>query len=232
MKLCRSLAALTLAVLIVLAPALTRAQLIVYNQAPTYPGGFNTWTSTYDPTTYGYIYADFDQFQLSSSAQVTGLTFQGFTFDVSTLGPATNPVNGFDIFFWTDNSNYPGNILSNDFVAGTGDETYVGSSDLFGNGNQENIYNYQVSLTSPVTLAANTPYWLTIIGSMNYPSYWSWMSGFGAAGYTIQESFYPNNIVYRPGDRAFALTVPEPGACALLVGLGLTGFAFLRRRAC
>lgn len=101
--------------------------------------------------------------------------------------------------------------------------------------------NFVFTPTSGITLTANTTYWLVIAAASNTETF-SWLRSdpsetpTGLATFGIQAISENSGGTWSEGSNgphSFAIngnTVPEPGTI-LLVGLGLAGLLFVRRRA-
>ncbi len=90
-------------------------------------------------------------------------------------------------------------------------------------------YIYQVDLTTPITLAATTPYWLEIVQVGDVDTHFRWeFSGPAPIGLAFVNPGVPDwQETTFSADNAYELsTVPEPSA----LGFFICGSLFLRRR--
>ena len=216
----------------VVAPA--RADTSVFSQAARFPGttSFYSWTSSSDS-----LFVTSDNFTVTNSSSLTGITWQGLTFNVNNFTTGVEPAT-FNIEFRADNGGTPGTVLDNEMVTHT--KTLAGTLNFFGSQQQQNIYNYTTTLSGVFTATANTPLWVSVIGNPTSPDYWTWTEGAGSDNSSYQE-ITGGSSVARPGDRAFTLmgvpapgpaVVPEPSSIASmgLGGVGLLGLLLRARK--
>jgi hypothetical protein len=179
-----------LASLIAVSPAHSA---IVYSQASDSPdkaklinsSATNPDGSDQDVTTY-------DNFKLSKSARITGVSWRGASTDVASAG--------FIISIYASQGNPTGLAeLSNPLAVinetGKANEKAVG----------KNLADYSAAFSQPVELIAGTQYWISIVSIRNFPSSWGWSSASGGDGRSIQ-SYSEFKILPAPNDRAFALS--------------------------
>jgi hypothetical protein len=195
----------------------------LYNQPTNLDG---TYASQND-TTYGLgnFATAYDNFTLSSTSNITEVTWVGSYFSVSGAQlPGT--ITGFNVDFWSNASGAPGiHLAGTGDVAGNAGETYLGS-DNYG----DPTYSY--SLNTAFTASAGTMYWLSIVPDSAFPPQWGWEIGTGGDGAAYQ--VFLGNGGPIGNDLAFALygntvtTTPEP-ASIVLFGTFLAG-SFLGRR--
>ncbi|HPF36998.1 MAG TPA: PEP-CTERM sorting domain-containing protein [Phycisphaerae bacterium] len=93
-------------------------------------------------------------------------------------------------------------------------------------------YVYKVDFTSPITLAADAPYWLEIIQIGDIDTFFRWEFSGGAAPISLAVNNSASNGWFESvldADNAFQLiAVPEPAASSLL--MAIIGLAAFRRR--
>ena len=207
------------------------AQGTVYSQPPVFTStsttGFSSWTSS---TSSSFVTSD--NFTLANSDSLTGITWQGFTFIANGGGQGAEPAT-FNIEFRADNGGIPGTVLDNELV--TPAKTLAGTTDFFGTGKQNSIYNYTASLSSVFNAPANTPLWVSVIGDTTSSNFWTWTQGTGGNNASYQE-ITGGGSTTRSGDRAFSLSgapVPEDSTTVSLglpLMLGLGGVLAARRK--
>ncbi len=192
---------------------------LVYAQQPTYPGLFNGWTSSAATgTAANQQWSTYDDFTLTSSANIQKISWQGFY-----IGNSSNVPN-------TDN--WELNVYGSQTVNGVAvpdldslkATASVAESDVsrtgqgFGtltNGAQVLVYDFRAIVDNFFQASANTKYWLLIesLSTTNDPV-WAWMSGNPGDGTSIQEQEGSTGFFQRSGDRAMALyddnTVESP----------------------
>jgi PEP-CTERM motif len=215
-----SIALMSVAVLFVGA-ARAESSTIIYNQPSNFPSG-NVYASQNDPGGNGNFATIYDNFTLAGGAIIDFVSWQGGYFNPPTLAP----IAGFTVTFWSSVANAPGLSLLAQAIAGTANESFVGSDS-----NLTPTYNYQLNLPVSFTALPATEYWLSIVPNLVFPPQWGWHSGTGGDARSIHDFF--GNRLTQETDMAFALgtssvpSVPEPGT---LVLLGTGALTLIRRR--
>lgn len=190
--------------------AASHAQTTLYSQpfAQTANGGyFASVTANY----YQY-----DSFRLSTDATVNSLSWFGV--DLNELINVT-PINptSFRIGIYADSAGLPGGLISQSTIGNSGNATNTGQS-LMG----LTLYGFSGALTTPVSVKANTTYWLQIIDPTTNND-WFWASGTGNDATHVATVGSATNTF--ADDMSFTLSgvkaTPEPGTLAAL-GLGAT----------
>lgn len=171
-----------------------------------------------------------DNFTLSSGGSVTGVKWWGASqnyqyADLTNMTGFVVQVLADDGFGSPDGLNV---LYSQTFTKAQTSPTATGFT-AFGGGTQ---YQFQATLSSPLTLSAGTQYWVSIGAVLSNPFADAWVWNHSSVGDGKNASNYFNNAsyyVYSSGDMAFELVgnVPAPSALALI---GLGGLAAGRRR--
>jgi hypothetical protein len=207
-------------------------QTVLYDKMTGASNGIIT-SSWWDPNGSDYDTYTWDDFQFNSVSTINEVRWRGGN---STTGPGG--ISGFTIRFYESiaggsqpkitalpESETAADYLKGFNVSGTANETAVPGTSLF---------EYSYSLSTPLTLQANTKYWVKICADMNTFPFWGMATSTSNLGdgkcfrYFTGGPYFLNGS----GDTAFQLrgssTVPEPGAFAALgIGAGL----LIRRKA-
>ncbi|MHB8864501.1 MAG: PEP-CTERM sorting domain-containing protein [Pirellulaceae bacterium] len=183
---------------------------IVYTQNPTYPGLFNAWTSsTATGVSANQGWSTYDDFVLSSPANIQKLIWQGFYLGNSSNLPntdnwaltiyASRTLSGVSV---PDFSNREASVL----VPGSDVARASQGFGTLSNGAEVLVYDFQVILDGFFSAAAHTRYWLLIesFSATNDPV-WAWMSGNRGNGTSLQQQEGSSSFFQRSSDRAFAL---------------------------
>ncbi len=198
----------------------TTAQAAATLYAQGWNGTANMWASQNDPGGNGNFATVYDNFNLATTSQVTGVTFVGGFFNPPNAGNIT----GFSLKVYADNAGQPGAAVYSTSVAGNGGETGCASVAGFP------VCSYSIATNFVAT--AGTSYWLSVVPDLNFPPQWGWAQGTGGDGGSYQDFLGGRGKLN--ADLAFSLTgtagVPEPSAWAMmLAGFGLLGLALRRR---
>jgi hypothetical protein len=212
MKLSLSMLATACALaLVLLGGAPARAQL-VYDNGPI--------NGTIDAFTINSGFVVSDSFAVSSPTTLTG----------AQIGLWLNPGDSPTSVDWSIGTS----TFGSDISSGTG--AILTDTFEFSNSFEYNIDEDTFALNG--VLVPSTTYWFTLqnlsIPSSD-PGYWDENNGPSAAFDSALGSLAGFDIAGTTGSESFQLfgpssSVPEPGACALLGSLALTGAAFLRLR--
>lgn len=159
----------------------------------------------------------YDDFNLTSSATITGVEFTGIFFNPPQIGNIT----GFTVQFYATNAGQPGGSLLSSFTSGNGSQNCTGTTCTY-------------SLGTNFAANAGTTYWLSIVPDLAFPPQWGWARGVGGNSSGYHDFLGTRSQVGT--DFAFTLTgaaaaVPEPSAWALLIlGFGLVGGSMRSKR--
>ena len=200
---------------------------VIYDQ-PVDPAGGGVASQNDTSGGNGSFATTYDNFTLGTSAQVTGISWVGLTFNPPDDNPA---ITAFTISFYSDSGGVPGSVLESETITGNANQTANGSLGGFP------TFTYSASLSTALNASAGTEYWVSIVPDLSFPPQWGWSNGLGGDGQSYQVFFGSGSSL--PGDRAFTLTgdavsaVPEPStlASAGIAGLFGLGFALRRRKA-
>jgi len=184
---------------------------IIYEQDATYPGLFNAWTSSYATgTAINSAWSTFDDFELSSAANIQKIIWQGFYLGNSSNLPNTDQWKVEIYGSTTDNGVFVPNLTDLKASQSVAGSTVPRAAQGFGtlsDGTQVLVYNFEFIYTDffPGALA-NTRYWLLIesASSTNDPV-WAWMSGQSGNGTSIQQLGSNTGFFQRSLDRTFEL---------------------------
>ncbi len=203
----------------------------LYSQPPMVSSGsYTTWSSAYTDTSLDY-FQTLDNFEVSSSATLGSLTWQGMylNYNGAYSNGAPDTVNWLILLYTGGGgSNFPYTLYASETVsAASATETLAGTT------NFENIsvnyYNESLSLPTGIAIQGGQTYYLSIFSDNGGSTdSWSWMSGTGGDGTSYQYDSYNNSTYSKLFDRAFSLyaapaPVPEPSS----IFLGLIGFTGL-----
>jgi hypothetical protein len=207
------------------------AQPLLWSQPPTRSGGFAADTDF--ETEFGHQHFSAtvaDNFYLAEDATVQSVVWWGFyyLFDVSqneTMRIRFYGARPGDELP-DDNSILLEQTILNPMRELTGEFIIAGTA--------KPEYRYSVNLTSPISLVADTKYWLEIaqIGEANSDFYWEVGRLIPPDGIAGRNTAFPNwHFVGPIANMAFELTAPEPTTIALLLGgwIGLFKTRLLRK---
>lgn len=184
-----------LSIIVLALPVTLHCQILtLYNQpSGASPSGFNGYDSQ------AGLFTAYDSFVLQSSAQIMGVSWDGF---FGFGGPDMGYLTGFNISFYADSAGQPGTLLSSATIVGTANETL--SAQTF-----EPTYEYSAALPTAFSAMAGNQYWISVVASLNPSSpEWSWLVGTGGDGIG-----YDSGLGSEGSDLTFALygvPVPEP----------------------
>lgn len=182
------------------------------SQNDTQPGGFGSFSKTYD------------NFTLNTDGEISDVHWVGAYFpEAGATNIGTPVMNGFLIELWSDNAGEPGSLLFSESISGNAGETFL-SNGLY----NQVFYSYDANLASSFMAIAGTEYWLSIQAQLDFPPHWGWAEGNGPDSYSSQDYF--GQRYFNGNDQAFSLTgtsIPEPSTIMLL---GIAGCGLLLRK--
>jgi hypothetical protein len=223
-----------------------RADSLVYQQLSEYSAGnaFNFFTSDYGVDgSAPRGFQTFDNFTLSSAAQLDRFTFQIAYWDYQ--NPGNNPVppttTTWQVSIYGDSGGVPGASLFSQSLAAAQVSTVLAGTATLNDGSVVNVYNLSFTFAGTFNASAGTTYWISPFSLQpTFDPIAGWMSATGGDGSSYQNVLGPGGVVTGGGpvggDRALALfSVPEPLSLTLFVVGGLVGLAgrraLLRRSA-
>jgi hypothetical protein len=217
-----------LAALAIALSSAASADPIIWNQPAVNTGRLFSSENDTAAGGFGHFSTVYDDFLFAGGATITDVHWTGGFFDGNEA--AGNP-SGFTIAFWADSSGEPAAapLLSEHFNGNAGQGGGFSCAGF-------PCFTYQIDpLTTSFAAAAGTRYWISIVADQSFPPNWGLLaaSGGNGNGAAVQDFFGQRVAI---GDVAFALSgttgttaVPEPATLAL-IGLGLAGLGFARRR--
>ena len=234
------------ALTLTLTPTLTADQLpwngpqprgpVVFDHPPLNTGGPASDTSfRIDPSPAELWQQLADDILLASPATIRRIVFWGFYGDTFIPVPQPPPITEtFRVRFYGAR---PGDGLPDEnnifYEEAFLDPSRTATGRIIHTGPAPPEFVYQIDLTTPVSLAANTPVWLEIVQLGNIDSHFRWeVSVAERTGQAFKNANTGGNWVSTlpslDADLAYQLwTIPEPESLALLT---LAGLLFLRKR--
>jgi hypothetical protein len=186
----------------------------------------------------------FDDFKLALGVDIEDVHWRGSYIDLSNRSATPAAIaERFRIEFWSNNGGFPGSpIRTFDVPVEFVTERNV-TFQLLGNLTL-GVYEYSFDFSSvPLTIEANTTYWLSIQAVALSPfstvgeEGWFWNNGTGGNGTSIimdQQNTSEQNFSLNfalTGDLTPVTPIPEPGTISifLMSVLGLLGFSWMKR---
>ncbi len=165
-----------------------------------------------------------DDFQLSAPATARRLEWFGFYDRDNPPAAETMQIRLYDA---RPSDGLPGSVL-HEFAAVN--PTRMATGRVIGVGILPREFRYEFELPTAISLAARTPYWLSIVQLGDIASAWRWELALAELnGHTFQNPNFPDweDIGPQMPDLAFRLAIPEP---ATIFGVLLAGVVFSSRR--
>jgi len=215
--------------------SLVRADTLVYNQPAVSPVQRILIAEAFTSGTVSDIFVPFDNFTLSDNATIDTVQWQGAYVDGRPAGSTGSPeATQFLINFYSDSDGEPGTILDPPNIVraspSEAHETLVGSIPDFSDPDDfifgplpVTIYDYQVTLSTPVHLLAGQQYWLGIVAFMPDNAEFDWFRTVGQGPDNFSWQVSNLGMLSLNFDTTFSLSgttdvssVPEPRPWALL----------------
>ena len=193
---------------------------VLYSQSWDQSG--NLYGSQNDVGNFGNFAATYDDFTLSTAANLTEVDVVGGFFNPPTAGA----ISQFTLTLYADNGGVPGSAIASGIFGGTG--TYLGSQGGFP------TYSYAFTFL-PYGVGAGT-YWVSAVPDLGFPPQWGSATSGQGNGNAYQCFFGACNTLSGT-NLAFTVYgdatggVPEPATWSLmLMGFGGLGAAMRSRR--
>lgn len=200
----QSLLALPIALCVLAPPAHATQEL--FSNPPSGTNVWSSWTSCRGVDQPGFRTFDAFQINVAAPAQVTTVTWTGLYWDhvQHANNPASPNTTTWELTFYADDSNSPGQILQSvELPAATVTSTVL--SNVIVNGDPVTLRAFTAQLPTPLPLGPETTYWFSPLSiQATFNPLFSWWSA-STGGDCVQVSDNPASTNTVSLNRAFSL---------------------------
>jgi hypothetical protein len=196
-----------------------RGGAIVFNQQPTRLGGPMADTLALDQWGYEIWQQVADNIRLSQTASIQHVNWWGFYGGQSVEPPTGDETMRIRFYAARPSDDLPGDILLEESFLNL-PRTWTGH--IIGDGGLPKEYLFQADLSAPITLSADTIYWLEVLQVGDPNSHFRWEQGHGVLAGSAYVNVYTPDWTPVVGSCAFQLVaLPEPAGLVCLACAGL-----------